>query len=115
AQILPTEFAVGKRWTTRFKIRTQKGDGEVELELRIVTRESITVAAGTFDTYRIEADGWTVGSWSGSVHTQRKMWIAPGTGGRAMAWGELGKRDGIQSKVPAREGGELVSNKQIGS
>jgi uncharacterized caspase-like protein len=51
------EYQVGKRWTTR-SILTPRGQRPmwVELKGRIVARETITVPAGTFDTYKMEME-----------------------------------------------------------
>jgi len=59
-QTVPLEFAVGKRWTTRFRAYPGDGSGEtvgdtvVELNVRVADRESVTVPAGTFDAYKVE-------------------------------------------------------------
>jgi uncharacterized caspase-like protein len=80
-QTVPTEFAVGRRWTTRFRANPPKG-GEtiIDLDLRIVDRESITVPAGTFNAFRIEAQGWQTGSNDyGAINNywNWKSWYAP--------------------------------------
>ncbi|MGH8631128.1 MAG: caspase family protein [Burkholderiales bacterium] len=57
-QNVPAEFAVGKHWVTRYQVRLPQG-GEVQSEVqwRVVARESITVPAGTFNTFRCEGQG----------------------------------------------------------
>ena len=55
-QDVPLEYAVGKRWTSRFEL-LEGGPGTFELEFRIVARERIAVPAGTFDCFRIEGRG----------------------------------------------------------
>lgn len=81
-QTVPTDFAVGKRWTTRFHvIPGTGGDSVVELDLRIADRERITVPAGTFNAFRIEAQGWQTGSGAtGRINLSWdwKTWYAPG-------------------------------------
>jgi uncharacterized caspase-like protein len=58
AQLLPTEYVVGKTWVTRFHGTGVGGAAAyTEQRLRIVARERITVPAGTFVCYRIEAEG----------------------------------------------------------
>jgi hypothetical protein len=52
-QDIPLEYAVGKRWTSRFEL-LEGGPGSVEAHFRIVAREPVTVPAGTFDCFRIE-------------------------------------------------------------
>jgi uncharacterized caspase-like protein len=54
----PLEYAVGKRWTTRYDIaKDGKPLGRVVLAFRVAARETVTVPAGTFDCFRIEAAG----------------------------------------------------------
>ena len=82
-QTVPTEFAVGRRWNTRYRVITPKGDEtSVDLNLRIADRESITVPAGTFNAFRIEAQGWQTGSrvGGGGINNawEMKTWYAPG-------------------------------------
>ena len=81
-QTVPTEFAVGRRWKTRFRVIPPKG-GEtiVDLDIRIADRESITVPAGTFNAFRIEARGWQTGTGAGggrvNLEWDWKTWYAP--------------------------------------
>ena len=80
AQFLPTEYAVGKAWTTRYNGKTAQGrDMYVETQFRIVSKERISVPAGTFDCFRIEGKGvsrpylppsWNTQFWS-------RSWLAP--------------------------------------
>jgi hypothetical protein len=62
-QFTPAEFQVGKKWTAAF-IKT-KNDlaASIYYDFQIVRREKIVVPAGSFDTFRIEGQGWnrTVG------------------------------------------------------
>ena len=54
----PLEYAVGKRWSTRYAIsRGGKPLGQVSMDFKVAARETITVPAGTFDCFRIEATG----------------------------------------------------------
>jgi hypothetical protein len=54
----PLEYAVGKKWSTRYAIsRGGKLLGRVDMEFKVAARETITVPAGTFDCFRIEASG----------------------------------------------------------
>jgi hypothetical protein len=82
-QTSPSEFAVGRRWHTRFRVIPPKGgDSTVDLELRIVDRESVTVPAGTFNAFRVEAQGWQSGMSDGgrnlNIRWDWKTWYAPG-------------------------------------
>jgi uncharacterized caspase-like protein len=74
-QWTPAEFQVGKKWTAAF--RQSRGDrsSNAYYDMQIVKRETITVPAGTFDTFRIEGVGWntTMGS-----RLELKLWLVPG-------------------------------------
>ena len=77
-QTVPSEFAVGKRWNTRFRIITAKGiEGELDLDLRIVDREQVTVPVGTFNAFRVEARGWRIASGAPGIAVHWKTWYAP--------------------------------------
>ena len=83
SQIIPAEFELGKRWVTRF--RTSQADGRVfdnEVNLHIVSKQPLTVPAGTFDCYRVEATGRARGpGLAPGVHVEvqlnLKFWQAP--------------------------------------
>ena len=108
-QFIPLEFAVGRRWTTRFKLTHPRfGPGQVEIDMRIVARETVTVSAGTFDTFRIEGHGWSTGSW-GSTQVTRIAWLAPD---RVRRWIASEDLRAAGSKVIASEREELVAYKQ---
>lgn len=78
-QQFPLEYAVGKRWTTRFESTTGQGrTGTSVLDLQIAARERITVPAGTFDAFRIEGVGYTTGLPVGQIMMLPKWWMAPG-------------------------------------
>lgn len=74
-QFTPAEFQVGKKWTAAF-IKT-KNDlaASIYYDFQIVRREKIVVPAGSFDTFRIEGQGWnrTVGK-----HLEMTLWLVPG-------------------------------------
>lgn len=81
-QTCPSEFSVGRRWSTRFRIVTPKGgDHTVDLDLRITDREQIKVPAGGFNAFRVEARGWQSGPGPGgmhvNIHWDWKTWYAP--------------------------------------
>ncbi|MFY9317058.1 MAG: caspase family protein [Burkholderiales bacterium] len=73
----PTEYAIGKKWTTRYSTTGAGGrTGESEFEFRITKREKITVPAGTFDCYVIEGDGYAVFP-HGKSELKLTRWMAP--------------------------------------
>ena len=77
AQIWGVDYAVGKRWTSRFRTASPTGQTfQAELDVRVAARESITVPAGTFDAFRVDSQGWAIG---GGINMQLrfKTWLAP--------------------------------------
>jgi hypothetical protein len=75
SQMFISEYHLGKKWSTRYAIHFAKGGQDtIELDLKVVARETITVPAGTFDCFRIEGNGWVLGI---SQQTEWKFWVAP--------------------------------------
>src|SRR6185436_15113419 len=73
----PTEYALGKKWTTRYNVITPNGrSSETEFEFRISRREKITVPAGTFECYVIDGDGYSVLPF-GKLQLKLTRWMAP--------------------------------------
>ena len=73
-QPYPVEYALGKKWVTRFQV--EEGGtvvDEMQLEFKVVARETITVPAGTFDTFRVAGTGWARGGRKREV----THWMAP--------------------------------------
>jgi uncharacterized caspase-like protein len=117
-QTVPTEFAVGKRWNSHFNFTTAKGRGSMlDLELRIVDKERITLPAGTFDAFRIEASGRAIGEArrrGKGINANRdwdwKRWYAPEQVRQHVAW-ELSMRNSAGQIINSHRE-ELVSFKQ---
>lgn len=75
-QFYPAELVVGRRWHTEFKQARVSGMVyRFAYDVRVAARERITVPAGSFDAYRIEATGFNVGL---GAFIKRTIWIAPG-------------------------------------
>ncbi len=74
-QFSPAEFQVGKKWTAAFHKIRDGASSNVSLDMQIVKRETISVPAGTFDTFRIEGEGWNV---THGKRRQVKFWMVPG-------------------------------------
>jgi hypothetical protein len=56
SQMFIGEYSLGKKWTTRYAIHFAKGgEDTIELDLKVVGKETITVPAGTFDCFKVEA------------------------------------------------------------
>jgi hypothetical protein len=74
-QFTPIEFQVGKKWTAAFR-RAQNGKTtSAYYDLQIIKRETISVPAGSFDTFRIEGNGWNT---SAGARLELKIWLVPG-------------------------------------
>ena len=109
SQYFATEYKVGKKWTTTFVLtrsgrgrmmmKKGGGDGEtdkVELEFKVIGKESITVPAGTFDAFKVEGSGFVEASGSRWHYV---YWIAPDTVRRfvAMEYSNRGRRGGYNA------------------
>jgi uncharacterized caspase-like protein len=74
-QFIPAEFQIGKKWTAAFR-RTKDGQqSNAYYDLQIVKRETISVPAGSFDTFLIEGNGWNM---TNSVRLETRLWLVPG-------------------------------------
>ena len=90
-QIVPTEFSIGKRWSTRFPFTDRFGEGLVSLDLRVVDREQISVPAGSFNAFRVEAHGWLTSSPKNNVAWNWTFWYAPDVVRRFVAWERMNR------------------------
>jgi hypothetical protein len=108
-QDVPLEYAVGKRWSTRFEVIGGPGGGTAELGLRIAARERLTVPAGTFDCFRIEGRGVNESPFRPPIDLSVTFWRAPEQVRRVVAQEE--KRYQRQD-VQAWDRIELVSYRQ---
>jgi hypothetical protein len=75
----PLEYAIGKRWSTRFTSRNAQGGGYSETEFNFVVarRETITVPAGTFNCFFIDGEGWILTQGGHRIRITLKRWMAP--------------------------------------
>lgn len=109
SQFFIREYSLGKKWTTRYAIHFAKGGEDViELDCKVVARETITVPSGTFDCFKVEANGWTLGRGQSNQWT---YWIAPDKLNRHIAmeaWWRRGNR------INRSERQELVSFSRAG-
>ncbi len=78
-QFYPAELFVGKKWQSAFKQARPGGiTYTFRYDMKVVARETITVPAGTFDTFKIEARGFNVQL---GARLERNIWVAPGVSG----------------------------------
>jgi uncharacterized caspase-like protein len=74
----PLEYAVGKKWTTRYSVRNAKGrTSDSEMTFRIDRRETVTVPAGTFDCFVVEGSGWSFTETGLRIRLGWRRWMAP--------------------------------------
>jgi len=74
-QIYVAEYRVGKKWTTRYRFTRPDGQHrDVEIDFKVVTRETITVPAGTFDAFKVEGRGFNMDMGTSLNWT---YWIVP--------------------------------------
>lgn len=74
-QFVPAEFQIGRKWTAAFR-RTQDGKtSNAYYDLQIVKRETVSVPAGSFDTFLIEGRGWNLTFGSA---LEVRFWLLPG-------------------------------------
>ncbi len=83
SQFFISEYSIGKKWNTRYSSAFASGwKDTVEIDFRVVARESISVPAGTFDCYRVEGNGWVLAS---GQSLEYKYWVAPAEVNRFIA------------------------------
>ncbi|SBT03634.1 Peptidase C14 caspase catalytic subunit p20 [Candidatus Accumulibacter aalborgensis] len=99
-QFFINDYALGKRWPTQFIITQPDGTTVgVRFEVRVAGRERITLPAGTFDSYRIEARGFDLAS---GAQLERTAWVAPERLRGVLAMESL-----------SRKGGTVVSGERV--
>ena len=110
-QNYPAEFVVGKRWQSRWLTFSPARGDEVlnERQYHIAARESITVPAGSFHAFRVEATGGVATPKGGNHSVSGRTWFAPDAVRGPVASEYLQK--GTRS-IARAERRELVSYKQ---
>jgi len=99
-QFFIDDYQVGKRWQAQFVVTRADGRRTSStFDLRVVDRERITLPAGTFDAFRIEARGTNLGDGSTLEQT---AWVAPDKMRRFLA---------LETVI--RQGGKAVSGERI--
>lgn len=75
-QFYPAELYVGKKWTTMFRQSRERGTyNTFRYQLKVVGKETVTVPAGRFEAYKIEARGFNLDR---RAALERDIWLAPG-------------------------------------
>jgi hypothetical protein len=89
-QFYPATLQVGKRWVSNFVQRQGSGLQRFRYDVRVTARENVTVPAGTFATYRIEAQGFNLDT-GGTI--RRVLWVTPGINANVALEVEVRRRD----------------------
>lgn len=74
-QFVPAEYQIGKKWTAAFNGIVKGVPSNGYDDLQIVKRETVSVPAGSFDTFRIEGEGWTM---EFGARLEYRAWLVPG-------------------------------------
>lgn len=74
-QLFPAELQVGKKWTAAFQVNFRGTISKAYYDNKIVKRETVTVPAGTFDTFLIEGRGFNITD-GGAMNLS--LWVVPG-------------------------------------
>ena len=75
-QFYPAELYVGKKWTTMFRQYRPHGvTYTFQYTLKVVGKEIVTVPAGRFEAYKIEARGFNM---QAGARLERNIWVTPG-------------------------------------
>jgi uncharacterized caspase-like protein len=91
-QFFIADYQVGKRWPAQFLVTQADGkQSNTSFELRVAGRERITLPAGTFDAFRIEARGT---NQTTGEQLERTAWVAPDKMRGFLAMESLVRRDG---------------------
>jgi uncharacterized caspase-like protein len=87
-QELPLEYAVGRRWRSRYSGTNPDGSRfNTVMDFRIARREKITVPAGTFDCFVVEGNGYSLSEIRNQISLTR--WMAPEKARRPIASDEV--------------------------
>jgi uncharacterized caspase-like protein len=74
-QSFASDYAIGKSWKTRYERFSSSGDTNTfEFTFQVVSRESITIPAGTFDAFCVHGDGSRLDN---NARRTVVYWIAP--------------------------------------
>jgi len=121
-QDLPLEYAVGKKWTTRFSVENARGGrSESYFNFKVVGREKISVPAGSFDCFVIEGEGYATTERGFRVQLGLKRWMAPERVRRPIASEQFRKVQGrigpppVLFRKPKPPGGRsgILTNERI--
>jgi uncharacterized caspase-like protein len=108
-QFYPAELFVCKKWHTIFKQSRPSGlVYTFSYDMKVTARETVTVPAGTFDTFKIEARGFNMQL---GARIDRNIWVSPGISGDIAHEIAVHLRNGA---IEQNDRQELVSFQQLG-
>jgi hypothetical protein len=109
-QFWGVDYSVGRRWTSRSKTkRPGNPELQIEVEVRVVSRETIVLPAGKFNAFVVEANGWAIGPGINTRLLSRR-WIAPDQVRNSLVYEST--RTAASGKVLRSQREELVSYRQ---
>jgi hypothetical protein len=74
----PADAKLGKTWRSAWKANFRGTDEDVYLDSKIVALEEVTVPAGTFLSYKVDATGYSISAqWNNPLHFT--YWMDPKT------------------------------------
>lgn len=107
SQFYVTEYSVGKKWTTRYPVTFPNGDtDDIEIDFKVVGKETVTVPAGTFDAFRVEGTGWILGK---AIAITETYWLSPDKAPRVVKIESWRRPTKGRGKINKADREELVS------
>lgn len=79
-KFLSFPLEVGKKWSHKYNFanKTNQNKGRIQLDTEVLGYEKVTVAAGTFDAFRIESKGfWNNDATQRNGRSKSVYWYAP--------------------------------------
>ena len=108
-QSSPAELQLGRRWTSRYRRTAGSAPPmEVYYDYQVAARERIRIAAGEFESFRIDGEGYNLQFGSQLLFV---AWLVPGLNFALRT--DWRRRDGRSLRVLDAEGRELVSCRQL--
>jgi hypothetical protein len=117
----PLDYALGKKWTTRYTSTKEAGGAysEAEFNFVIARREMVTVPAGTFHCFFIDGEGWVTTQGGLRIRITLKRWMAPDKVRRPVVQeqfrrieGQVGRPMRFGKKGPGQVG-DVLRNERI--
>lgn len=114
----PLEYVVGKRWSTRYTSRIQRGThggatDHVHVDFRITRRERVTVPAGTFDCFLTEGLGYVYTIDGLTIEVRSKTWKAPDQMRDGIAYETFRVIKGFQYAQAGRLPGTVLADERV--